>query len=116
MILVYTIFPNKKSAEMAIEKILKNRLAACINYWPIETQYLWTKTPTSKGVGAPTIGVGEIQKAKEWALIIKTIKKNYQKIEQLIKKNNPYETPAILSWPVAKVEKNYLKWLDQEIK
>lgn len=116
MIIIYTTFPNKKSAEKLIRIILKNKLAVCINYWPINAQYLWSKSPTSKRVGAPTASVGEIEKAKEWALIIKTVKKNYQAIEKLIKKNNPYETPAILSWSVKKVEKKYLKWLKSEIR
>lgn len=101
MILIYTIFPNKKTSEKAISIILKNRLAVCINYWPIEAKYLWQ---------------GKIAQAKEWALIIKTVQKNYQKIEKLIKENNSYETPAILSLRVNQVEKKYLKWLEKEIK
>ncbi|MFN3301952.1 MAG: divalent-cation tolerance protein CutA [Patescibacteria group bacterium] len=101
IIFIYTTFPNKKSAEKLIEKILKNRLAACLNYWPIFSQYLWNK---------------KIEKSNEWALIIKTVKKNYQKIEKLIKKYHPYEIPAILSWPMTKGEKNYWKWLINEIK
>lgn len=76
-------------------------MAVCINYWPIEAQYLWK---------------GKIEEAREWALIIKTIEKNYQKIEKIIKATNPYEIPAILSWPVTKVEKNYLRWFKKEIK
>lgn len=101
MILIYTTFPNKKSAERVIEIILRNRLAVCVNYWPINSQYWWR---------------GKIEKAKEWALIIKTIRKNYQKIEKIIKEKNPYETPAIFSLPVEKVEKNYLNWLKKEIR
>lgn len=84
-----------------IKIILKNRLAACINYWPIESQYLWH---------------GRIEKAKEWVLIIKTVKKNYQRIEKTIKQNNPYQVPAIFSWPIEKVEKQYWQWLRKEIK
>jgi len=101
MILIYTTFPNKKTTEKLIKKILKLRLATCINYWPIESQYLWNK---------------KIERAQELILIIKTINKNYQKIEKIIKDEHPYETPTILSWPVAKVEKKYLKWLQNEIK
>jgi periplasmic divalent cation tolerance protein len=101
MILIYTTFPNKKSAEKLAEKILKMRLAACLNYWPIDSQYLWKN---------------KIEKAKEWAMIIKTEKKNYQKIEKIIKKDHPYKIPAIFSWPITKGEKNYLKWLKKEIR
>lgn len=101
MILIYSIFPTKKSTEKTIKMILKNRLAVCINYWPINSQYLWR---------------GGLEKTKEWSLIIKTIKKNYLKIQKIIKRNNPYKTPAILSWPVTKVEKNYLKWLKKEMR
>jgi len=101
MIIIYTTFPNKKSAKNLAEKILKIRLAACLNFLPIDSQYLWQ---------------GKIEKVKEWAMMIKTLKKNYQKIEKLIKKNHPYQIPAIFSWPIEKVEKKYLKWLKDEIK
>ncbi len=101
MIIVYTTFPNKKSAEKLAKKILKERLASCLNYWPINSQYWWKK---------------KIEKTREWAMIIKTVKKNYQKIEKIIKENHPYQIPAIFSWLINKVEKNYLKWLKQETK
>jgi len=101
MIIIYTTFPNKKLAERIVKQILKCRLAACINIWSIKTQYLWH---------------GRIEKAKEWALMIKTFKKNYQKIEKIIKDNHPYKIPAIFSWPITRGEKNYLKWLKKEIR
>lgn len=101
MILIYTILPDKKSAEEIAKIILKKRLAACFNYWQINSLYWWK---------------GKIEKAKEWAMIIKTKKKNYQEIENLIKKNHPYEIPAIFSWLVNKIEKKYLKWLEKEIR
>lgn len=101
MVVIYTTLPTKKSAERVVKIILKNRLAVCINYWPIESQYIWNK---------------KIETAQEWILIIKTINKNYQKIEKMIKNNHPYETPAIFSWSINKVEKNYLRWLEKEIK
>ena len=101
MNIIYTTFPNKKLAEKLADKILKARLAACINYWPINSQYWWKN---------------KIEKAKEWVLIIKTVKKNYQKIEKIIKKNHPYQIPAIFSWSIEKVEKDYLKWFKKEVK
>ncbi|MCX7778758.1 MAG: divalent-cation tolerance protein CutA [Patescibacteria group bacterium] len=101
MILVYATFPNKKSVEQVIKKILRKKLAVCINYWSIDSKYLWMQ---------------KIEKAKEWAIMIKTLKKNYRKIEELIKKNHPYQIPAIFSWSLEKVERNYLKWLKKTIK
>jgi len=100
MILVYITNPTKKVAEKIAKILLKKRLIACANIFEIESFYWWQR---------------KIEKAKEFVLIGKTIKKNYSKIKKEVEKIHPYEIPCILK---IKTEANerYLNWLKNEVK
>lgn len=101
MIFVYSIFPNKKKAKEMGRKLVRKKLAACVNIFLIDSIYSWKK----KIIGD-----------KEFAMIIKTKKKNFKKIEKFILENHSYEIPCILEIPISRVTKNYLKWFNKNIK
>ncbi|MFH1938579.1 MAG: divalent cation tolerance protein CutA, partial [bacterium] len=58
------------------------------NIFPIESIYFWTP-PTRHLPASPA--PGKIVKDKELAMIIKTKKGNFQKIEEFILKNRKYK-------------------------
>lgn len=99
MIIIYTTCKNKKEAEKITRILLKQKLVACVNYFPINSLYWWSS---------------KLVKDKEVGMIIKTLEKNYQKIEKLIKKHHSYSIPCIISWKISKVEKKYFNWLKKE--
>lgn len=102
MILIYITCKNRKQAEEIGSYLLKKRLAACINIFPeISSIYRWE---------------GKVEKIKEAVLIVKTIEKNFEKIEAEIKKLHIYTVPSIFSIKVDKVHKEYLGWLEEEIR
>jgi len=80
---------------------VKKRLAACANYFPIESIYWWRK---------------KLVLDKEYALILKTRKENFSKIKSLVKKLHSYQVPCFCSWRADQVEKNYLGWLKENSK
>lgn len=110
MILIYITCPNKKEANKIGLTLVKKRLAGCVNTFPIESMYWW---PASAKASAGKNN--KIAEDKEVVLIAKTLEKNFQKIEKLVKKLHSYEIPCIFSIPVEKVSKNYLNWLKKEI-
>ena len=101
MIFVYIVCKNKAEAKKIGLSLVKKRLAACCNIFPIESIYWWNK---------------KIVKDREIVLIIKTIKKNFKKIEKEAKKLHSYKTPCILEIPIKRVNLKYLSWLRKEIK
>ena len=101
MIFVYIICQNKKEAKKIGLTLVKKRLAACCNIFPIESFYRWQK---------------KIVKDKEVVLIVKTLKRNFKKIEKEVKKLHSYTTPCILEIPIKRVNLGYLNWLKKEIK
>ena len=100
MIFVYSTFPTKKEAKRIGERLVRKKLAACVNIFPIDSVYLWKQ---------------KLVKDKEFAAIIKTKKENFKKIEKFILKNHSYDTPCILEIPVGRVTKKYLNWLNRTI-
>lgn len=96
---VLTTTGSKKDAERIAEKLLENKLAACIQVSPISSIYRWK---------------GKTEKGKEYLCIIKSQKKLYKKIETTIKTIHPYEVPEIISVAVSCGSKRYLAWIEEE--
>lgn len=100
MIFIYSTFPSKKDANEIGEKLLREKLAACVNIFPIDSIYSWQK---------------KIVKDNEFAAIIKTKQENFKKVERFILENHSYDTPCILEIPIGRVTKKYLEWLNKNI-
>lgn len=100
MIFAYLTCANRKEAERISKLLLEKRLCACTNFSPINSMYWWK---------------GKIEKAKEFAVIAKTTREKYARLEREAKKIHSYKVPFIGLIEVKKVEKNYLKWLEKEI-
>ena len=101
MIFIYITCKNKKEARKIGLFLIKKRLAGCCNIFPIESVYWWQK---------------RIVKDNEVVLIVKTLKKNFKKVEKEVKKLHSYTTPCILEILITRSSKDYLNWLEKEIK
>jgi len=99
MIYIITNLQTKELAQKIGKNLLEKRLVACYNLFPIESAYWWK---------------GKILEEAEVTLILKTIEKNFPKIESFINKNSVYEMPEIAAVKVDKANKSYLSWLDGE--
>ncbi len=98
---VITTVSGKKDAERLTKEILDKRLGACVQIMgPIKSVYRWK---------------GNVEKAKEWVLVIKTSRALYKKEESAIKKIHPYEVPEIIAVPIIVGSADYLKWLSKEV-
>lgn len=100
MILIYIICKNKIEGEKIGLGLLKKKLIACYNLWPVNSTYWWQK---------------KIVKDKEAVLLLKTLAKNYPAIEKWVKKWHSYQVPCIFSLKPGKIEKRYFDWLNKEI-
>jgi periplasmic divalent cation tolerance protein len=99
---VVTTTEKKEDAQKIARALVEKRLAGCVQIiGPIASTYHW------KGV---------IETAGEWMCVIKTRKDLYPELEKSIREVHPYEVPEILAVPVAEGSKDYLEWLDNEIK
>ena len=97
---IQTAVNSKEEAQRLADAILKGKLAACIQMFPILSNYWWED---------------KIEESEEFILLIKTKEDNYKKIEELIKKLHTYEVPEILSIPISAISSEYFNWIKQEI-
>ncbi len=98
-ILIYVTHENQENAEKIINHLLKNKLIACANLFPITSSYWWK---------------GKIQNSKEIVSLLKTKKENWEKVKQEIIKIHPYETPCIIKISV-EANEDYESWINKEI-
>lgn len=101
MILLYITCKDKQEAEKISRVLLKKRLIACSNVFPIES-YFWWK--------------GKIEKDKEVVLIAKSLEEKFEKIKEEVKKIHSYVVPLIEQIKVDQVNEPYLRWLKDEVK
>jgi len=98
LINIYATFPNLTTAKKIAAVLLKKRLIACANFFPIKSSYWWRE---------------KIVHNKEIAAILKTKKENWPKIKAEIKKLHPYDIPCIEKMEV-EVNEEYGTWLKKE--
>lgn len=97
--LVYITTKDKQEAKAIGRKIVKERLAACVNIIDgMESIYEWK---------------GELVEDQEAILIAKTPYHNVKKLTERVKELHSYDMPSILSIQLAEQEGNeeYQHWL-----
>ena len=77
-------------------------MAACANILPSITSYYWWN--------------GEVQNAKEVAMLAKTTQENFTKLKELVLQLHSYEVPCIISLPIEEVEEKYANWIKTEVR
>ncbi len=98
-LLVLCTCPDQESAERIANRLVENRLAACVNISaPIKSVYRWQ---------------GNIETEDEYMLFIKTNATSYDELENTIMSIHPYELPEVVAVPVERGQQNYLGWITQ---
>lgn len=95
-IIVYTTFPDLKSAKKIVRDLVHNRLCACGNIFRLHSIYHWR---------------GKVEEAAEYGALLKTTVPKYAQLERGLRAQHPYEVPAIVSWCLERGAPAYLKWL-----
>ncbi|WP_394692581.1 divalent-cation tolerance protein CutA [Hyphobacterium sp.] len=98
--LIYTTWPDEKSARQAAAKLLEARMIACANLLPGGTSFFqWD---------------GKMQEEAEWVMILKTARA--AACAEAVKALHPYEEPAILEWLVEPdgSSAGFLDWVRSE--
>jgi periplasmic divalent cation tolerance protein len=100
-IVVFITAANNKEAKHIAHRLIKNKLAACVNIVDeIESFFCWK---------------GKVDQVKEALLIIKSKREKLAKIIKLVKSLHSYEVPEIIALPIIAGYKPYLKWIDESL-
>ena len=99
MKLFYVTLNSTEEAKTISLDLLEERLAICINWFPIECAYRWE---------------GEIKQESEFVMIIKTQEGKREDIEKVISKHIDYMN-FIAELDVHSINEKYLSWLNAEV-
>ena len=99
-ILVYTTFPDEATALAIGERLVTEKLAACVNVIPgMRSVYAWK---------------GAVERGDEVVGIVKTRESLAEAVRAALKERHPYETPIILFLAVSGGDQSTLDWLTAE--
>ncbi len=87
----------RTDAERLAERVIEERLAACVNRIPIRSTYRWE---------------GEIHHDEEELLLVKTSADGYERLCSRILELHPHETPCIERFDEDHVLEAYAEWRD----
>ena len=96
--IVYSVFPDRESADMVARQCIHDSLAACANILPSCTSiYEWE---------------GEMTENDEIPVLLKTTAARVDELIERLSIMHPYEVPAILSWPIVRAPHAFAKWVN----
>lgn len=96
--IVLTTFENPAQAKIVIDRLLQDKLVACIQEMDIRSHYVWKEN---------------ICNDNEVLVLMKTTDKLYDELKELMLEIHPYDTPEILRLNIEDGFKGYLSWIDE---
>jgi len=98
-VIVTTTVATENLAVKLADLITSDRLAACVQFWPIRSVYWWQ---------------GKMESGTELMLQCKTRTSLVPALQKFILSHHPYETPEIIVTPILGGAPPYLAWIRQE--
>jgi periplasmic divalent cation tolerance protein len=98
-VVVRTTVDNEAAARETARRIVDKRLAACVQFTPIESIYHWK---------------GAVETAAEYLLLAKTRAALASALSAFIREHHSYETPEIVVTPILDGDDDYLEWIRSE--
>ncbi len=98
MKLYYVTFPDETERQRLTDLAIQERLAGCVNAFPIDSCYPWN---------------GERQDDEEVVAIFKTSEERADDLVARLKEEHPYDVPCILEIPVS-ANQEYADWISEE--
>jgi periplasmic divalent cation tolerance protein len=98
---VYITAGDESEAKKISQVLVREKLVACINYFPIKSVYWWK---------------GEVEESGEIALIAKTRAELVDRVIERVKQVHSYEVPCVVSWIIEKGNPDYLVWIGDSTK
>jgi periplasmic divalent cation tolerance protein len=101
-LLVISTVPSEDEGNAIAQKIVEERLAACVTVTSAVQSFYWWEE--------------RISNDQEFILLFKTKASLFPRLEERIKTLHSYQVPEILALPVHKGSRDYLDWIEQNTK
>ena len=100
-IVVTTLCDKKKIANKIVDELLSKKLVAGSQVTKVNSKYYWNN---------------RLEESREYKLEFRTKESKFIEIESEIKKIHNYEVAEISSYEIKNANKEFLSWIDENIK
>ena len=101
-VVVFVTVGTQEEAQKIAGVLLERRKTACVNIVPsVDSHYWWE---------------GKLETDREALLIIKTRAALVDELVDLVKEIHPYDVPEVIALPIVGGNRDYLEWLDREVR
>ena len=97
-VIVFITAGSRKEAAALSRLLVSEKLAACSTMAPVQSLFAWK---------------GKTEKAAETLLIVKTQRKLFARLEQVVRQQHSYEVPEIIALPIIAGSAPYLRWIKE---
>jgi periplasmic divalent cation tolerance protein len=101
-IVILITVAKKGEAKKIAAKLLKEKLAACVNIMDKVESFFWWQ--------------GKIDHAAESLMVIKSTKAKFAKIVKTVLSAHSYTVPEIIALPIIAGHKPYLDWINESLR
>lgn len=99
--LIYCTTSKSAEAREIGEKLVTEKLAACINIFPsIESIYMWQ---------------GKVERSEEASMIIKTTSAKVNACRKRVEELHSYDVPCLCEIKVGEINQKYEEWLNSSL-
>jgi len=102
LVVLFITTTTAEEARRITDVLLNERKAACVNIVPRVSSFFWWQD--------------KIESAEESLLIVKTKAPLLNEVVKLVKENHSYEIPQVIALPIVGGNRDYLAWIDGEVK
>ena len=95
-VIIISTFSDEATAAGIGKKMVKTKLAACVNLAPVRSIYSWK---------------GKVEDQQECLALFKTTIRSANKLKDELARVHPYDVPEIIEIGVSDVSALYLSWL-----
>lgn len=95
---IYITAEDEAEAKNIGRALVSEKLAACVNYFPIQSVYRWKD---------------KVEEAGEVALIAKTRAGLVDRVIERVRQLHSYAVPCVVSWVIEKGNPEYLEWIKE---
>ena len=102
IIQVVTAVDSEEEAGNIAAAVVGQRLAASAQViGPVSSSYLWN---------------GDVAVSEEWLVLMTSRQDLFEELDAVIQQVHPYDVPELLAMPVVAGGRNYLEWLNSQLK
>lgn len=95
-VVVFVTVGSEKEAKEITRVLVEEKLAGCVNSYPVTSVYRWQNQICEEG---------------EWQLVIKTKMALFSLLSAKIQALHSYDVPEIIALPIVNSSPAYLQWL-----